>query len=65
MGGRTVGQSLLALELWYASVANSSARCDGTYGRRDGSIVGGGALGGEVDAVGSLELDLKSSCGVG
>lgn len=34
-----------------------------SYRRGDWAIVCGSALGGEVDAVGSLELDLKGSCG--
>jgi hypothetical protein len=35
--------------------------CAGTYGRGDGAAVRRGALGGEVDAIGSLELDLEGS----
>jgi hypothetical protein len=33
-----------------------------TYRGGDGAIVGRGSLGGEVDTVGGLELDLKGSC---
>lgn len=37
------------------------SECVRTYGRGDGARVRGDTLGGEVDTVGSLELDLKGS----
>lgn len=40
----------------------SAHECDKTYGAVDGAIVGRGALGGDGDAVGGLELDLKDRC---
>lgn len=60
---RTVGKRLLALKL-VGSLAMAFFRVlSHTYRRGDGPIVGRGSLGGEVDTVGGLELDLKGSCG--
>jgi hypothetical protein len=60
---RTVGKRLLALKL-VDSLAMAFFRVlSHTYRRGDGPIVGRGSLGGEVDTVRGLELDLKGSCG--
>ena len=60
---RTVGKRLLALELVDGLAIGFFRAQSRTYRGGDGAIVGRGSLGGEVDTVGSLELDLKGSCG--
>lgn len=59
----TVGKRLLALELVDALAITFFRIQWRAYRGSDGAIVGGGSLGGEVDTVGGLELDLKGSCG--
>lgn len=46
----------------YQQSLGSARAYDRTYGAIDGAIVGGGALGGDGDTVGGLELDLKDRC---
>jgi hypothetical protein len=43
------------------SLLRSFCWCASAYRRADGAAVGGDTLGGEVDTVGGLELDLKGS----